>query len=297
MPYYLYHGNDLKLLKKEIERFEKYLISQNPNMEIFNTTDNISLSAILDKISSGSLFSSKQFIKIYEVEKYSWLEELLDYETDNEILLISYKESFTLKNKKKIAIHTFNLPKNYELEKLIPTAFQSQISPECVDYLSKNLSSIIDLEELKESMKENNITYLTLSDVYKIKGDTQAKIFLVIDDIINQKINSALSEIHEFLESGGYIGQLINLLTSQLDKIYQIKKLQEKKFLDKEISENLGITPFIFSKLKKTALLYSIKKLESLILSIPKMDFQIRYYDKSFSHYFLEKLILEMGEK
>lgn len=296
MPFYLYHGNDLKLLKKQTDFFESNLKKHFPDLEVISFSDNITLPAVLDKMTSSSLFSSKQLLKVYEIEKLNWIEKITEYETEAEVLLISYKETPPLKNKKKISLESFNLPRNYELEKIIPPFFKQQISPEAVDYLSKNISSILDLDDLKQIMQEHQLAFLDLETIYKIKGDTEAKIFLIIEDIFNQKLSS-IAEVNEFLDSGGYIGLLINLLNSQLEKFYTIKKLQAAQHQDKEIAEKLKISPFLFTKLKKTLQLYSLKKLENLCLLLPKMDFHIRYYDNRFAHYFLEKFILDLAEK
>lgn len=297
MPYTLFYGNDLKLVKKELDLFEKRAVSENPGLEVFSTGEGTTLSGILDKITSENLFSAKQLIKIYEIEKVNWIEKILDYDTDNQIVMVSYKTTCPIKNKKKVNCIELNLPKNYELEKIIANRFKSKIAPEALEYLSKNMASLLDLDEMEDLMAEEKIELLTLDAIYRNKGDTEAKIFLIIEDIINHKIQSAIPEVSDFLESGGYSGQMISLLASQLEKLYQIKKLSEGRVSDKEIAENLQISPYILGKLKRTAGNFSVKKLEALLLLIPKIDYQIRYYDKAFTQYFLEKLILEAGEK
>ncbi len=296
MPFIIFNGNDIKVLRREVRKYEKSIVEKNPNIDIY-APENPTLSEILNKISSASLFSNSEIIKIYDFDKIPNITQIYDYNVDNYyLILMSNKDRIPAKMTKKniTLIKTFNLPRDYEIEKLIFSRYGNKFSPEVTSFLSRNITSIIDLEELVDKMEKDDINYLNLEDLYKIKGDTEAKIFLIIDDIINKKINTAIIEINSFLDSGGYIGQIISLLSSQLNKIYSIKKLKSTGTPEKEIASILGGHPFVVKKLIKTSSLYTLQELEKLIIDLPEMDFNIKSNGPTFSRIFIENFILQL---
>ncbi len=292
----IFHGNDIKLLRKEIDVFETKLKQSIPDLPVYSP-ENPEIEQILNKISSGSLFGTKELVKIFEFDKINGIEKIMNYPNNfYEIILVSFKEKIPAKITKKLKadIKAYNLPKNYQIKKIIEQKLKNKISPDIIEYLSKNITSLVDIDELEEKMKEENINYLTFEKLYEIKGDTEARIFLIIDDIIYKKKVAAIIGINEFLDAGGYTGQILNLLFSQISKLHQIKKLKNEGRSLKQIQEIITGHPFVIKKLTELTESYSIKELEYLVYNIPQVDMKIRMNAPVFSKIFLEKLILEM---
>lgn len=296
MPFHVFHGNDIKLLRRELKNWEDSLSKKNPDLETYSP-DNPVLGQILEKISSDSLFGGLQYIKIYEFEKLAQFEKIFDYPGEHYVALVSFQEKNPLKKKKKgVELHSFNLPRSYQLEKTIYQRFQGKMAPEAVAYLSKNMTSLVDLDELEDTMADAGLSFLSLADLSKIQGDTESKAYLIVEDILAKKAEAAIIEMNHFLEGGAYHGSLISNLSSQIEKLYTLKKLKEQG-KDYQATEILKLHPFVLKKLGQTASTFPLKKLEKMILSIPKLDYQIKAYGMNFAPYFLEKFILEIASK
>lgn len=292
MGFILFHGNDFKLIRREVRLYEEGLKKEFPDIEQ-DTPENPTLAQIQNKISSGSLFAEKQILKIFEPEKISGFEKILDLNPDAFVILVSDKETNPFKKVKGLEVRSLNLPRNYEIEKLLFRRFARRMAPEAVEYLSRNLSSLVDLDELEEEMKAQGIEFLGLEELYRLKGDTEARVFLIVDAILQKKVSAAIVEINEFLQAGGYEGLLLNQLSNQFQKILMARRLLDSKKTEQEIIEILGGHPFAAKKFLQTVRTFSQVKIESLILSLTRTGFQMRYYDKTFIPYFIEKLILE----
>lgn len=294
MPFTLFYGNDIKLLREELKFWEEKLYASHPDLDLWNP-DTTTVKEILEKISSKSLFAQKQFIKIYEIEKLSNFQKLLEYETDDIVVFVSYQEKNPFKAKKKgLEVKCFNLPKDYEIEKLLFKELRGICSDEVLNYLSKNINSLTDIRELKEKITQLNISYLDMSQLYKVQGDLKAKAYLIAEDICQKKLHSSIIEINQFLESGESPTTLINSISKRFEQLLQIKILSSNNLLEAEIAEKLKLHPFIVKKLKATSNRYSLSKLENLNLKVPQLEFYSRNYDKEFLPYFFEQFVMDV---
>ena len=297
MPFVLYHGNDIKLIRKKTSVFEKKMQNENPDLQIV-IPENPSYESLMNQLSSGSLFGEKILYKIYDCEKIPKIETLLEKEIEDIVLMISYQETLPFrKNLKKLEKENFNLPKNYELEKYLINKFKNKISAEAVFYLSKSITSTLDIDEIEESMVLEKIDYLDLEAVYRVKGDSEAKIFLIIEDILNKKINQSVLSVNDYLADGGSAIPLTLLLLNQIQKYLAVKKALQEGTGETELASSLKMHPFLVKKMIQSSKGFSIQKLESLIMSIPKLELQMRKFDPVFIPYFIEKLILEISEE
>lgn len=100
-----------------------------------------------------------------------------------------------------------------------------------------------------------------------------AKIFDVIDMIVAKKKDIALKEIDDLIAQKTYIGVVASLLFKQIKQLYLIKLAEEKqaKYGGNAIQE-LGINPFVLSKLNRAKSMYSKEKLEELVLEFAEYD-------------------------
>ncbi len=296
MDIILFHGNDFKLVRKEVQKYEEKIKKEYPLIEQ-DTPENPNLAQIYDKVTTQSLFSEKQLIKIFEPEKVfdnESLKNILKRQSSAILFLISSKDSNPFKKAKGLEVLTFNLPRHYEIEKILVRRFGKKINPAALDYLSKTVTSLIDIDELEEKMKNLDIHFLDLKTLSDFNQDSEAQIFLVIDTIFQKKTETAILEVNEFLQGKDLLPYFLGTLFSQLEKLLMVRKLWDNKKTESEIASILGGHPFVAKKILQTSLTFSRAKLENLILSLSKTAYQTRFYDSEFVPYFIEKLIFEI---
>ena len=102
-----------------------------------------------------------------------------------------------------------------------------------------------------------------------------AKVFDLMDLIMERKKEQALKLLDDLLSQGTYIGIISSMIFKQIKQIYQIKLLEERINKTNEvidIKSELGIHPFVFSKLKAVSSKYNIQDLENILLDFDKYD-------------------------
>ncbi|MBR6688949.1 MAG: DNA polymerase III subunit delta [Clostridia bacterium] len=102
-----------------------------------------------------------------------------------------------------------------------------------------------------------------------------AKIFDLMDLVMNKKKKEALKVLEDMLAQKTYIGMISGMMYKQIKQMYGIKLLEEKirkEGLNVNIATELGIHPFSFSKLKAASANYAIKELEELLLEFDEYD-------------------------
>ncbi len=102
-----------------------------------------------------------------------------------------------------------------------------------------------------------------------------AKIFDLMDLVMNKKKKEALKVLEDMLAQKTYIGMISGMMYKQIKQMYSIKLLEEKikkEGLNVNIATELGMHPFLFSKLKAASANYAIKELEELLLEFDEYD-------------------------
>lgn len=102
-----------------------------------------------------------------------------------------------------------------------------------------------------------------------------AKIFDLMDLVMNKKKKEAIKVLEDMLAQKTYIGIISGMMYKQIKQMYGIKLLEEKirkEGLNVNIATELGIHPFAFSKLKAASGNYTIKELEELLLEFDEYD-------------------------
>ncbi|PKL15195.1 MAG: hypothetical protein CVV50_00885 [Spirochaetae bacterium HGW-Spirochaetae-6] len=291
----IFFGNDIKQLRKILEREEEKLVQQSPELELY-VPDNPSLPVLMDKLSSGSLFAGKELVKIYDFDKIAGIEKLAAYLNDaHDIFLISYKDKIPAKLSKIFQAEIFDckLPESYQLEKILQKEFSAQATPEVIRYLSQSLSSLVDIDELKEEMQKKNIQQLDMQKLYGLVGDLQAQVFLIVDDILEKKTKTAIMQVNQYLDAGGKLPGLLINLGSQLNKLSGLKEALPGKS-DQDLAAILGINPKIVWKYKKMAGNHKQQVLSEAQRLLPQLELKTRMH-QNMQRYFMEKFILELA--
>ena len=117
---------------------------------------------------------------------------------------------------------------------------------------------------------------LTKEVIDKICSKTlDAKIFDLMDCIIAKDKQRALLLLDDMLAQGTYIGVITSMIFKQVKQIYQIKLMENKirqTGISLDVAKELGMHPFVFSKLKVASSIYDITHLEELILDFDEYD-------------------------
>ena len=142
--------------------------------------------------------------------------------------------------------------------------------------------------------KYNNINELQKLVIYVQSGFTvtkdiidkvcsktlNAKIFDVLDDIVNKRKDIAIEELNSLLRQKEPIVKIYIMLYKQFKQLYMIKLL--KKSGDKNIAQTLGIAPFIVKKLSTSCDKYSEKELKNIIYAFDSYDQKTKNGDMDF---------------
>ena len=102
-----------------------------------------------------------------------------------------------------------------------------------------------------------------------------AKIFDLMDLILEKKVKEAIDYLDDLLAQKVYIGLITGMMFKQVKQMYQIKLMEERikeTGANVDIAKELAIHPFAYGKLKKAGSCYTKEKLEQLILDFDEYD-------------------------
>lgn len=230
------------------------------------------------------LFGQKLVI-VYNFEKqdnYDCLIKYLDFESDNILVLISYK---ALDNRTKISKI---LKKKSKYEELFDYDFATFIRENIDDYMMSNMAinTLItytgsninriynELEKLKiYKMDDKKITE---DDIKKlVKRDLESSIFDLINNISNKNRSEIIKIYNELLEEGETSEKILYTLANNYRLLLQIK-LKSEKCSDKEIQEEYKMHPYRFAKLKEQAFCFSTLDILKILKDLSEIDLGIK---------------------
>lgn len=142
--------------------------------------------------------------------------------------------------------------------------------------------------------KQNNINELQKLVIYVQNGGTvtkevidavcsktlNAKLFDVLDDIINKRKDVAIKQLDFLLRQKEPIVKIYIMLYKQFKQLYMIKLLKDNK--QSNISQELGIAPFIVKKLTSVCDKYTEKELKEIIYAFDRYDRDTKNGDMDF---------------
>ncbi|MGB9977331.1 DNA polymerase III subunit delta [Thermovenabulum sp.] len=135
-------------------------------------------------------------------------------------------------------------------------------------------NKVIKAEEIEEIISKNDET----------------NIFELIDCIMENKKNLALSKLTELFKKGEKGILVLHMISKHLINLFCIKIAGEEV---EKIGEKLGLHPFVFKKLKNQANNFSIEKLKYALNLCEQLDFEIkkgRIDDKMGLEIFISRL-------
>lgn len=261
MNFYLIYGTNKSLIERKIQTIATKNNIDNNNIIRYNLKDNTT-DDIIEEALMNSMFIKNKLVVVettlkednLDVDK---LEKYIDnYNKNNYIVFISYSDKIDTRRK---------IYKLFLKEGKIEEALTNQDNA---------------IEFVKNSLKENNykmnnydITYLIekignnidnieneLNKLYLYKIDNKIidrndiddivienfdnEIFAITDAVVKNDINKSINLYNEFMNKNYEVTQIIGLLASQFQFLYQVKHLSNNNKHQEEIAKYLEVHPY-----------------------------------------------------
>ncbi|MGM9879330.1 MAG: DNA polymerase III subunit delta [Bacilli bacterium] len=260
------------------------------NIVIYNLEEDMP-KRIIEDLNTVSLFGLKLVIvfNIEKLEDASCFVKYLDNQSDNTLVLISYKE---LDKRKKI---TKVLKEKTKYQELFNYDFSKFIKDNLDDYKMSNMAINVlisycdnnlkrvsnELEKLK--IYKINEKEITIDDVKNlIKKGYDSTIFNLID-AINLKDKDRIYKIYkELLEENETEEKILYTIANHYRLLLQIK-IKSKDKSDNEIISEYKMHPYRLTKLKEQCGLVSYEMILKILKSLSEVDISFKSGKKSIS--------------
>lgn len=299
--FYVVYGIDKGLIKSEVDN----IIKKISNSEIIKydivSTD---ISDVIEDASTVSLFSKNKvfilddafFLTNKNIDKIEELEHYIEhYNPDSYCIFICYSEKLDARKKinkllsKHKVIEGNKADIKYLNDYVKANLDSDNYKMEDIDFFLKRVGSNIfninnELDKLKMKVLDSKV--ITNEDIDKVTNKVmEDEIFTLTDAIILKDTNKALSLLDEFLNQNYDEIQIMMLLFNQFHFLYQVKRLLNKSYKERDIADTLEVNPYrVKYSIKK---LYSYSELDLLnyIKRLAKMDHDIKLglMDKSLA--------------
>ncbi len=287
---YLFYGEEKYDINQRVEKIKKEFSNLEVGVNLFYiNSENIDE---LESITQGvSFFGSEKLIIIRNTNLKFNVNILKDIDKDIKVIIIEDSIDKRLSEYKTLSKIAECTEYNH-LDERQMTQFIIQI-------LKKyNVNISYDDAQYMQSVcgndKYNTINELQKLVIYVQSGFTvtkdiidkvcsktlNAKIFDVLDDIVNKRKDIAIEELNSLLRQKEPIVKIYIMLYKQFKQLYMIKLLKNSG--DKNIAQTLGIAPFIVKKLSYSCDKYSEKELKNIIYAFDNYDQKTKNGDMDF---------------
>lgn len=266
---------------EEISKLEKDF--NDENIVLYDLEDTM-FDKVLEDLNTTGLFGLK-LVKVINFDKLENSEELIKYlehESDNTLVLVSFKE---LDNRKKITKVLKEKTKykelfNYDLNSFVKEKLDDyKMNTMAINVLISNCDNNIkrvesELDKLK--LYKFNEKEILVEDVEKlVRKGFDSTIFNLID-AINLKDKKKIFRIYyELLEEGETEEKILYTITNHYRLLLQIKG-KVLKMSDSEIIKEYKMHPFRLTKLKQQCSLVTDKEILKMLKSFSKIDLFIK---------------------
>ena len=270
---YLLYGEEKYDLNQKLEKIKKEFNNLSEGINLFYiTSENIDeLSSVLQGV---TFFGTEKVIIIKDTKLKFSVELLKNIDKDITVVVIEDsvdKRTSDYKNLAKIAeCFEFKFMDEAKVKEYIMQVLKKynlSISNEDAEYMANmcgNQKSNIINELNKLVIYLDSEGKITKDVINKVCSKTlNAKIFDVLANIVNKKKQVAISQLDELLEQKEPIVKIYIMLYKQVKQMYLIKYLKEKN--SPNITQILGIHPFVFKNLSKSCDAYTLKELKSIL--------------------------------
>lgn len=287
---YLLYGEEKYDINQKIEKIKK----EFSNLEIGVNLFYVNLENIdeLDSITQGvTFFGSEKLIIIKNTNLKFNVNILKNLEEDIKVVIVEDnvdKRLTEYKTLSKIAecIEYKHFDERQMIQFIIDILkrYNVKISYEDAEYMQNvcgndKYNNINELQKLVIYVGNGGIVTKEIIDTVCSKT-LSAKLFDVLDDIINKKKDIAIKQLDFLLKQKEPIVKIYIMLYKQFKQLYMIKVLKQKG--EKNIAQELGIAPFILKKLSSAADKYTEEELKNIIYAFDDYDQKTKNGDMDF---------------
>ncbi len=308
---YLFTWNSSYLVKQATKKRKNQFIEKYWDFNLINIDDidNYDNNYLAESLFTASFLSEKKLVSIeidttINEDKANFLINNLDKIVESTILLISFinpdKRSKLYKIlSKEFEKKEFNIENENDIYSLLTNKYKDQISDWAkkliIKYKSNNLDKINS--EIEKLLITNNfIEEKVITD--NIEPELEESIFIIIDDILNININSAINKINNLLNYTNIYAFYNNLLANIRINVF-ISKYKNLWVNNNEIWDilNLWNRSFLINKSYKI----NNKKLEKLYLELVEIDKNMKSWKLMWSDdkdilFEIEKSLIKIRE-
>lgn len=283
---YLLYGTEKYDVENYVEKIKKCFANLSYGVNYFEL-DKSSIDTLSDLCESVSFFGLEKLIVIKD-SGLKFNKDVLDNITNPKLVVIFIESSVDKRTSEykylsqKANVVEFNKLNEKDAVFFVRktlNAYKINVSDDTAAYLvnvctTDKLILINEFRKIVAYLNEGDTVNKGIID--KICSRTlDAKVFDLMDLIMAKKKKEALSLLDDLISQGTYIGIVTGMLFKQIKQIYQIKLLEEKmkKTGEKiDIKKELGIHPFVFSKLSQVSGEFTIEGLENILLAFDEYD-------------------------
>ncbi len=293
---YVFYGINEFLIEKEIQKlrkeaddfsFDKFDLEVDSLNEIIMHADEVGLfsNSKMILVENSYIFTGTTNKKLPE-QDLSVLENYLKNPNLNTILIFSiYKDK--LDERKKIVklckekgyLKEFNQSGN--IDKIVLELFESyNISKDDLNFFINRVGdnlSILEQEAEKIKLYKLEDKNITKEDIILLTSkNIDTDIFNLIENIVTSNKGKAIESYHEMLKLGEEPIMIIIMLANQFRMIYQVKKLYQRGYSEKDISSILKVHWYPVRKTLGKMHNYDDNKLLNYLNQLADLDIAIK---------------------
>ena len=287
---YLLYGEEKYELEQKVQKIKKDFANLQVGVNLFYI-NNDNIDELANVIQGVTFFGSEKLIIIKNTNLKFNVELLKTIDEDVKVVIIEDSVDKRLSEYKTLS----KIAECIEFKHLD----ERQMAQFIVDTLRKyNVKISFDdaqyMQEVCGQDKANTINELQKLVIYVGNGGTvdkeiidkvcsktlNAKIFDVLDYIVNKKKKLAINELDSLLKQKEPIVKIYIMLYKQFKQLYMIKLLKDKG--EKDIATKLGIRPFVVKKLLLSCDKYTENELKNIIYAFEEYDQKTKNGDMDF---------------
>ena len=311
MPYYIIYGEEGYLINDLKHSFiDHFNNMSNINLTIF-TEDNYNENKIKEKLSQFGFLTERKIIifenlKLFDAKsKHSIFVDLLDYNNDNNIIIIIEHNQDKVDNKNKA--NKSNIDKRSKLYKKLSDDSKTMII-ECKKLSDDTLIKFVNEKIFKSKKKFENLDdcryFLELvgTDLYNIKNEIdkiidytedeyvitredidnitssvpEGKIYQMIDMLNNRDYTKALKLYSDLLYNNVSIENILALMRINYLQLYKVKIMISNGNSNIDIMNSLQIKDWQYNKIINTIKSFSEEELIDKIDILSNIDIKLK---------------------
>lgn len=298
---YLLYGEEKYDLNQKVQKIKKGFDKLEIGVNLFYITkENIKE---LESVCQGlTFFGSDKLVIIKDTNLKFDVDVLKDTDEATKIVIIeesvdkrlsSYKQlskiaeciEFKHMNEKQIVMYIMQTLKKYnkDIDLKVAEYMQSICGEDKANIINELQKLVIYLDD------RNNVTKEDIDNV--CSRTFNAKIFEVLQKIIDKNKQVAINSLDELLKQKEPIVKIYIMLYKQIKQMYMIKVMKQRK--ENDIASKLGMHPFVYKNLSISCDKYKVEELKKIMYEFDKYDEKTKIGEMDFE-IGLKKIICTM---